>query len=399
MFKVMKRLNKTQNKPPQRLKNLIELQNLNDNRISRYAQIKLAEYIWENLKNARQNKSDDALIPSHFFWGDAVKLYINWTLYYNSDSVYRKFGIVDSAFNKIIKWCRILSVGFSEKWIYFRDFEIRKQLSRQLFPPKFCKVTIIVDGTHTLCQFNSRTAKTLYENEMDDVSGEKIGSLVRNDYYSFKLKKGALNNQVAITADLWVPWIAEKSLPAGRWNDLKHFKEHIKSFVCNGEDIVCFDGGYGKIQGINCCVPRRKPRNKELSKLKKEENDEISEFRGDIERKFGTSCNKFGIISNMWRHGEEIYNFEFRKCFALMNAEIKGKYEDDIVLITAKNHPFFSFDEFIMPGNIQDKESESDSESGIYGYKFGLNPEDESKSSEEEILLDMGDDIIDDVNQ
>jgi len=109
-----------------------------------------------------------------------------------------------------------------------------------------------------------------YANEMDIKTQTLIGPLAKKDYYSFKLKSSALNTQTLIEADGWVAWTS-KSRPAGRWNDL-------------------FDLNYLHL--------------------------------GDIERKFGTTCSKFAMMAQMWRHKEYDYNLESRICYALLNAEI-----------------------------------------------------------------------------
>ena len=53
-------------------------------------------------------------------------------------------------------------------------------------------------------------------------------------------------------------------------------------------DVVATDGGYGRIQEkiLGHIKPHRKPKNKTLSPSQIEENDVITEFRGDIERKW-----------------------------------------------------------------------------------------------------------------
>jgi len=79
-------------------------------------------------------------------------------------------------------------------------------------------------------------------------------------------------------------------------------------------DIICTDGVYGLFDENRHLKPHRKPRNGALSKFQQQENDEITEFRGDIERKFGNLVNKFGILKKRFKHGERIYNFECRLC-------------------------------------------------------------------------------------
>ena len=46
----------------------------------------------------------------------------------------------------------------------------------------------------------------------------------------------------------------------------------------------------------------------------KKENEEISEFRGDIERNFGIMQTKFGIVKKRFRHGDLVVNAEIKLC-------------------------------------------------------------------------------------
>jgi hypothetical protein len=62
-------------------------------------------------------------------------------------------------------------------------------------------------------------------------------------------------------------------------------------------DIVCTDGVYGtswaRSRGLKVCIPHRKPRDRKFTTGEVKENDEISEFRGDIERVFGGRATKY----------------------------------------------------------------------------------------------------------
>lgn len=74
------------------------------------------------------------------------------------------------------------------------------------------------------------------------------------------------------------------------------------------------DGGYGTITAARHVKPHRKPINGELSEEQVRENEVISEFRGNIERKFGEAKTKMAVISSdtSFRHGEEVFNIEIR---------------------------------------------------------------------------------------
>jgi len=45
-----------------------------------------------------------AMIPSHFYLSDAIKLLLHWRLYYLAVKLYQKFGISESAMARLIKW-------------------------------------------------------------------------------------------------------------------------------------------------------------------------------------------------------------------------------------------------------------------------------------------------------
>jgi len=82
----------------------------------------------------------------------------------------------------------------------------------------------------------------------------------------------------------------------------------------DNNDIICTDGVYGLFDEDRHLKPHRKPNNRPLSDKKQHENDQITEFRGDIERKFGHLVNKFGILKKRFKHGEQVFNLECRIC-------------------------------------------------------------------------------------
>ena len=80
------------------------------------------------------------------------------------------------------------------------------------------------------------------------------------------------------------------------------------------KDFICTDGVYGIFLENQQLKPHRKPRYGELTEEQVQENDEITEFRGDIERKFGNLKNKFAILRKQFRHGDTDVNAEIRLC-------------------------------------------------------------------------------------
>lgn len=64
-------------------------------------------------------------------------------------------------------------------------------------------------------------------------------------------------------------------------------------------------------------MPHKKPQKKELSKKKDDENVEIGEFRGDIERVFGRMVTIFETFKDSYRYGDVSFNNDF-KCITII---------------------------------------------------------------------------------
>ena len=104
-----------------------------------------------------------------------------------------------------------------------------------------------------------------------------------------------------------------------------------------------------------CC----KPTGGSFQPEEEMENNILTEFRGDIERRFATLVNKFNVVKHTYRHGERTFNYEFKLCkwfyftimtigCALLNAELEGKSNNDENPVSA----FFSCNFFeIIPPN------------------------------------------------
>jgi len=176
-----------------------------------------------------------------------------------------------------------------------------------------------------------------------------------------------------ISSDLHVCAVSPTSKPAGKFPDSKMFlDEQLKQHMLEGlddRDILASDGTYRSFRELHV-RPHRKPRNGTLSKAKSRENDIFSEFRGDIERKFGDQVSKFNIVYEGFRHGEARFNREFKIVCALLNLELETNKDPDLET-AAQNHPFFSFD--TLPLNE------------IYGEEAALDSENEQDNSEEDL--------------
>lgn len=78
--------------------------------------------------------------------------------------------------------------------------------------------------------------------------------------------------------------------------------------------MICTDGVYGsfpQLEGRHL-KPHRKPRNRPLTEARSRENNEIIEFCGDIERRFGTAVSKLEILQSMIRHEHEAHIIEVK---------------------------------------------------------------------------------------
>lgn len=126
-------------------------------------------------------------------------------------------------------------------------------------------------------------------------------------------------------ADGYFSFVSEKAYPCGHWNDPKQLREDVPALLkdenfLTEDTVVCSDGGYGRAwaQGhdIDIVTPHRKKQNRELSERKLAENDVIGSFRGDIERRFGTTSKTFEWWSN---HGRG-----YQGCDEFLASDIKS---------------------------------------------------------------------------
>ena len=76
----MRQQRRTQTKPPQRLEKEKLIQDEIDQKLTRYAQLKFVEHVYKNfeLETQKERQTQAALIPAHYFFGDAVRLALHW---------------------------------------------------------------------------------------------------------------------------------------------------------------------------------------------------------------------------------------------------------------------------------------------------------------------------------
>lgn len=262
---------------------------------------------------------------------------------------------------RIIGWAKIFRSGFICEYLKTRPFETRQNASIEFWPPRFNAITLVVDGRHSLLEFNRIIASNHYKDCEDG------GVLTEADYFSYKLKQKALCTQMAIAADQYIEWVSEDSLPASRWNDIKQMKANLESFKKNLDerDITCFDGGYQSIdREVSSLLPHRKKKGVPLSLGQDQENDEIAEFRGDVERVFGRLATKFDFLTVAYRHGDAEFNGDFKLACALLNCELKGKADN-------LRNMHRCFREEIFDFNVEESSSEEEElVVRLYGNRF-----------------------------
>ena len=137
---------------------------------------------WSALRNSGfEADRQAALIPSHYFWADTVKIHLHWLLTQEVDSYYEYYGIAGTTANRLHKWCRKMvstcfffmfsfsskMQGWSESFIFFCDYETRKKATRANWPKKFSKITLILDGkAFSLKYFRREAARNLFTPEV-----------------------------------------------------------------------------------------------------------------------------------------------------------------------------------------------------------------------------------------
>ena len=109
----MRKQNRTQ-KPWQRISapNLASLQEQIDNRLSRFAQLRFFEHLLKSFTVEKEQKTILGLVPSHYFFGDAVKIALHFRLYYWKQKQYEiAFGVPETAAARIFEWSRELVIN------------------------------------------------------------------------------------------------------------------------------------------------------------------------------------------------------------------------------------------------------------------------------------------------
>jgi DDE superfamily endonuclease len=281
---------------------------------------------------------------------------------------------------RIVKWMRELTSPFIDKYLKFRDQRVRIEAAHQKWPALFSQklgVTLVGDGRHSLVKFDTKQAQTSFQGWKYS-NGNKVGALGEKDYYSFKLNKPALNTQILIAADGYIEWVSSKSLPASFCPDIVQIrmdKEQLKKLM-GPQDKIAFDGGYfGLEKDLAYVIPHRKHPKKPLSEKLAQQNNEFSEFRGDVERIFGRLATKFDFLTHIYRLEHNLFNIDMKLACAILNCELEGKQNQSTAY---SNHALFRYDMCAL--SKSSSESESESESIPWGE--GVPENDQETSSE-----------------
>jgi len=137
----MRKHNRTQTKPWKRIEEqkLSQLQEDLDKRLSRYAQFQYYNHLLKEFMAEKEKKTDLGLVPSHYFFADAVKIALHFRMFYKKQLEYSKlFGVPESAAKRIFEWSRELVYLFMLAHLIFlgQKFCWWMDLSKRVFNKK-----------------------------------------------------------------------------------------------------------------------------------------------------------------------------------------------------------------------------------------------------------------------
>ena len=134
----------------------------------------------------------------------------------------------------------------------------------------------------------------------------------QKEYYSGKKKKHTLKNQIVIDNNKKI-CIVTKSVK-GKKHDKKLYDES-RVYTKKKSDIK---GDLGYLGSSIISIPKKKPKNKELTKKEKQLNKEFSKERVKIEHVFGKMKN-FQILSQRFRNPRKTHALIFKNIAGLYN--------------------------------------------------------------------------------
>jgi hypothetical protein len=201
---------------------------------------------------------------------------------------------------------------------------------------------MVIDGRHSPLKFCAKDAQNLYKGTR--MITQTLGEVHQKSYFSYKLRGPGLNTQIAIAADMYVEWVGKTSMPASLFPDVTQMKHEIImcGFEVDDRDVIAFDGAYQDmpLPEDQVVLPHRMP-----DSAQSDENDEFTNFRGDVERSFGAAVTKFPWLVRKYAHGEAEFNEDFKHACAILNCELLAKQKyllDPDSEENLRNHPFFS---------------------------------------------------------
>lgn len=139
-------------------------------------------------------------------------------------------------------------------------------------------------------------------------------------FYSGKKKRHTLKSQIVINGDNGE--IIATAFSPGKIHDFRLFKKSKTSFL---KEVKCLaDRGYQGIQKIhkNSMIPKKKPRNGNLSKEDKKKNRELSSERIVIEH-VNQKLKVFKILSERYRNRRKRFKLRFNLIAGFYNYELK----------------------------------------------------------------------------
>jgi predicted transcriptional regulator len=134
----------------------------------------------------------------------------------------------------------------------------------------------------------------------------------QKEYYSGKKKRHTLKNQIVIDNDKKICSVTRSV--KGKKHDKKLFDES-RVYAKENSNIK---GDLGYLGSNRITIPKKKPKNKELTKEEKKLNKEFSKERIKIEHVFGKMKN-FQILAQRFRNPRETHALIFKNIAGLYN--------------------------------------------------------------------------------
>lgn len=176
---------------------------------------------------------------------------------------------------------------------------------------------ILIDATESPCE---RPKKKRFKNK----KRIKNRNNKQKHFYSGKKNRHTQKIQVAIEKETRI--VICLSFSNGKKHDLRLLKE--SGVVFKSETMVIADSGYQGLQDIhlNTVLPKKKGKNKSLSKADKKNNTKIASQRAANEHAIG-HIKRFRITSERYRNRRKRFGLRFNLIAGICNYELINNYE------------------------------------------------------------------------